>query len=70
MVHVSMIVEMRTYKLKPDIRARFLDIFLTRSIPEHRYEGPLWKQELENVLMPMIARYVVVVDDSDHPIRW
>ena len=30
-----MIVEMRTYKLKPGMRARFLEIFLSKSIPEH-----------------------------------
>ena len=30
-----MIVEMRTYKLKPGVRARFLEIFLTRSVPAH-----------------------------------
>jgi hypothetical protein len=101
-----MIVEMRTYRLKPNMRARFLEIFLTQSVPEHRrlgmairgpylsidnpdtfffmrgfpdlpsreslktafYEGPLWKQELEKVLMPMIETYdVVVVDDSEQP---
>jgi hypothetical protein len=104
-----MIVEMRTYKLKPNMRPRFLEIFLSKSIPEHRrlgmtitvpyvsvddadtfffmrgfpdrpsrdslkaafYEGTLWKQELESVLMPMIDKYdVVVVDDAEHPIQW
>lgn len=104
-----MIVEMRTYKLKPDRRNRFLEIFVSKSMPEHRrlgmkiagpylsiedldtfffmrgfpdlpsrdplkasfYEGKLWKQELEHVLMPMIVRYdVVLVDDADHPIQW
>ena len=34
-----MIVEMRTYKLKPDMRAHFLEIFRTQSIPEHRRLG-------------------------------
>jgi hypothetical protein len=29
------------------------------------YEGELWKNELENVLMPMIERYeLVVVEDA------
>jgi hypothetical protein len=104
-----MIVEMRTYKLKPDMRPRFLEIFLSKSIPEHHrlgmkitvpyvsvddpdtlffmrgfpdlpsrnslkaafYEGSLWKQELESVLMPMIDKYdVMVVDDTEHPIQW
>ena len=30
-----MIVEMRTYKLRPGTRARFLEIFRSKSIPEH-----------------------------------
>jgi len=35
------------------------------------YEGSLWKQKLEHVLMPMIEQYdVVPVDDADHPIQW
>jgi hypothetical protein len=35
------------------------------------YEGALWKQQLENVLMPMIVKYeVILVDDSEHPIHW
>ena len=32
------------------------------------YEGPLWKRELENLLMPMLDKYeVVVVEDPDTP---
>jgi hypothetical protein len=104
-----MIVEMRTYKLKPDMRPRCLEIFRSKSIPEHRrlgmkitvpyvsvddpdtlffmrgfpdlasrtslkaafYEGTLWRQKLESVLMPMIDKYdVVVLDDTEHPIQW
>jgi hypothetical protein len=35
------------------------------------YEGELWKNELEQLLMPMIESYdVVVVDDPDDEIRW
>ena len=35
------------------------------------YEGELWKRELENVLMPMIDVYdVVVVEDTKHLIHW
>jgi len=30
-----MIVEMRTYKLKPGMRARFLEIFRYKSVPAH-----------------------------------
>ncbi|HTC43530.1 MAG TPA: NIPSNAP family protein [Steroidobacteraceae bacterium] len=104
-----MIVEMRTYKLKPGMRARFLEIFRTRSIPEHLklgmkisgpflsvedpdvfffmrgfpdlasreplkakfYDGDLWKGELENVMMPMIEKYdVVVVNVPASEPRW
>jgi len=106
-----MIVELRdsTYKLKPDTRARFLDIFRSTAMPEHRrlgmniagpflsiedpdtffflrgfpdlpsrepmkaafYEGALWKQGSENLLMPMIDKYeVVLVDNSQHTIQW
>lgn len=104
-----MIIEMRTYKLKPGKRAEFLEIFQTKSIPAHDeigmkilgpflsiedpdvfffmrgfpnlasrepmkakfYEGDLWKRELENILMPMLDKYeVVLVDDSEGRIRW
>jgi hypothetical protein len=35
------------------------------------YEGDLWKSELEQVLMPMIERYdVVLVDDPEGQVRW
>lgn len=35
------------------------------------YEGDLWKNELENVLMPMIEKYdVVLVDDPTSSIRF
>jgi hypothetical protein len=104
-----MIIEMRTYKLKPGTRDRFLEIFRTKSVPAHAeigmkilgpflsvedpdtfffmrgfpdlasrepmkaqfYEGELWKNELENVLMPMIEKYdVVLVEDFQGFIRW
>jgi len=104
-----MIIEMRTYRTKPGQRARFLEIFRSRSIPAHAeigmkilgpflsvedpdvfffmrgfpilpsrepmkakfYEGPLWKSELEDLLMPMLEKYdVVVVDDPDGLVRW
>ena len=104
-----MIIEMRTYKIKPGRRAEFLEIFRTRSMPAHAkigmkilgpflslededtfffmrgfpdlpsrepmkarfYEGDLWKRELEDILMPMIEKYeVVVVDDPDGQVRW
>ena len=104
-----MVIEMRTYTLKPGKRAEFLEVFRNRSMPAHAeigmkilgpflsienpdvfffmrgfpdlasreplkarfYEGELWKRELEQVLMPMIERYdVVLVDDPDGLIRW
>lgn len=35
------------------------------------YEGALWKNELENMVMPMLERYeVVVVDDPDNLVQW
>lgn len=34
-----MIIEMRTYKLKTGMRARFLEIFYSRSIPAHAHIG-------------------------------
>ncbi len=35
------------------------------------YEGELWKRELENLLMPMIEKYdVVLVEDPAGLIRW
>jgi hypothetical protein len=34
-----MIIEMRTYKLKPNMRARFLEIFRSKSVPEHNRLG-------------------------------
>jgi len=104
-----MIVEVRTYRLKPGKRAEFLEVFRSKSVPAHAeigmkilgpflsvedpdvfffmrgfpdlesrepmkarfYEGELWKQELENVLMPMIEKYdVVLVEDTEGQIRW
>ncbi len=34
------------------------------------YEGELWKSELESVLMPMLEKYEVVVDDPEGLVRW
>ncbi len=104
-----MIIEMRTYKTKPGLRSRFLEIFRSKSIPAHAeigmkilgpfisvedpdvfffmrgfpdlasrepmkaqfYEGELWKSELENVMMPMLEKYeVVLVDDPVGLIHW
>ncbi|HKE30584.1 MAG TPA: NIPSNAP family protein [Candidatus Angelobacter sp.] len=35
------------------------------------YEGELWKSELENILMPMLEKYeVVLVEDEEEMVRW
>ena len=34
-----MIIEMRTYRIKPGKRAEFLEIFFTKSVPAHREIG-------------------------------
>ena len=34
-----MIIEMRTYRLKPGLRERFLEIFRSRSVPAHAELG-------------------------------
>jgi hypothetical protein len=104
-----MIIEMRTYKLKPGMRSGFIEIFRSKTMPAHAeigmkilgpflsiedpdtfffmrgfpdlasrepmkakfYEGDLWKSELENLLMPMIEKYdVVLVEDPERLIQW
>ena len=35
------------------------------------YEGELWKRELENLLLPMLDKYeVVLVEDPEDQARW
>src|SRR5439155_26374975 len=106
---LRMIIDMRTYKIKPGLRAEFLKTLESNSVPEHRkigmkilgpflsvedadtfffmrafpdlesrdplksqfYEGKLWKEELEQKLMPMIEKYdVVVVEAKDGLGQW
>jgi hypothetical protein len=68
------------------IRGPFLSIededtfFFMRGFPDLQsrepmkakfYEGELWKLELENLLMPMIEKYeVVLVEDNEGLIDW
>ncbi|HXY11723.1 MAG TPA: hypothetical protein VEI52_28060 [Terriglobales bacterium] len=48
----------------PDLRSR-------EPMKAKFYEGELWKGELENVLMPMLETYdVVVVEDNESLIQW
>jgi hypothetical protein len=49
----------------------FPDLPSRDPMKEKFYEGKLWKDELENVLMPMLEKYeVVVVEDPDRLIHW
>jgi NIPSNAP len=99
-----MIVEVRSYRIKPGHREEFIRLFETRAIPAQRtygmkilgplldlenpnkfvflrsfpslderdrmknefYEGPLWKNELEAIAMPLIDSYdVILCETSD-----
>jgi hypothetical protein len=49
----------------------FPDLPSRQPMKAHFYEGDLWKRELENVLLPMLEKYeVVVVEDLEDLIRW
>jgi hypothetical protein len=49
----------------------FPDIASREPMKAKFYEGELWKGELENILMPMLEKYeVVVVEDPEGLIHW
>jgi hypothetical protein len=49
----------------------FPDVASREPMKARFYEGELWKRELENILLPMLDRYeVVLVDDPEGQIRW
>lgn len=49
----------------------FPDLALREPMKAKFYEGELWKTELEQVLMPMLERYdVVLVEDAENLLRW
>jgi hypothetical protein len=49
----------------------FPDLASREPMKAEFYEGQLWKNELENLLMPMLEKYeVVLVDDPEGLIRW
>jgi hypothetical protein len=53
-----MIIEMRTYKTKPGMRSRFVEIFVARSVPAHdaigmRILGPFFSVEDPDALFFM-----------------
>jgi hypothetical protein len=97
-----MIVEVRSYRIKPGRRAEFIEFFETKAIPAQRahgmyvlgplldvenpnkfvflrsfpsledrdrlkedfYEGPVWKNELESIAMPMLDSYDVTLCEA------
>jgi hypothetical protein len=97
-----MIVEVRSYRIRPGCRAEFIRFFETRAIPalhahgmmvlgplldvenpnkvvwlrsfpsleerdrmkEAFYEGELWKNEMEAIVMPMIDSYDVILCET------
>lgn len=49
----------------------FPDITTREPMKAKFYEGELWKNELEQILMPMLEKYeAVLVDDPDELVRW
>jgi NIPSNAP len=49
----------------------FPDLPSREPMKEKFYEGQLWKRELENLLLPMLEKYeVVVVEDAENFVRW
>jgi hypothetical protein len=49
----------------------FPDLASREPMKAQFYEGELWKRELENILMPMLEKYdVVLVEDRDGMIHW
>ena len=49
----------------------FPDLASREPMKAQFYQGQLWKQELESVLLPMLEKYdVVLVDDPAQTIHW
>ena len=49
----------------------FPDLASREPMKAQFYEGTLWKSELENLLLPMLEEYdVVLVEDVNGLIRW
>jgi hypothetical protein len=49
----------------------FPDLSSREPLKAKFYEGELWKQEFEHILMPMMDKYeVVLVDDPENQIHW
>lgn len=49
----------------------FPDLASREPLKAKFYEGELWKNELESLLMPMLEEYeVVLVEDADGLVQW
>ncbi len=49
----------------------FPDVASREKMKAQFYEGELWKQELEKILLPILDKYeVVLVEDPENKIRW
>ena len=49
----------------------FPDMPSRDTMKDQFYEGPVWKGELEALLLPLLDSYdVVVIDDPDGQIKW
>jgi hypothetical protein len=49
----------------------FPDLASREPLKARFYEGELWKNELEKVLMPMLEKYeAVLVEDTDCLVHW
>ena len=49
----------------------FPDVESREPMKARFYEGTLWKEELEAIMLPMIENYEVVqVDDPEGQVRW
>ena len=49
----------------------FPDVASRGKMKAQFYEGELWKHELENILLPILDKYeVVLVEDPENKVRW
>jgi NIPSNAP len=49
----------------------FPDLASHEAMKAKFYEGELWKNELENTLLPMLEKYeVVLVEDAENLVQW
>ena len=49
----------------------FPDVPSREKMKAQFYEGELWKNELEKILLPILDKYeVVLVEDPENKIRW